>query len=274
LSFTGDWAILDWHFHQEDGFCGWIEGEGRLDDLVALRQEILDQDYRSLYLAWLKAVTGDGSQAEVDTTQMEPPIPAGLQTPSAAQEAFIELFEIDPHLVTVSATLSPDLKVNPEQSLETAIAQLSRADCDQFLVEILRGERNLSNKLKRKLLEIVPTNSVVGQPQRTVEMLLQAAEQEAEEWAEKEKERAYKQKIKELKAFAPKEAATWSEIERLLTVPQAKNYDQVVKLLLQLQDLAHYQKRLLDFRGKVQTISQDYSNRSGLIRRLREAKLL
>ena len=40
LSFSGDWAILDWQFGDEEGF-GWIEGEGTLSELVGLRQEIL-----------------------------------------------------------------------------------------------------------------------------------------------------------------------------------------------------------------------------------------
>ena len=33
----------------------WTEGEGWLDDLIALREELIQGDFRVLYLAWLKA---------------------------------------------------------------------------------------------------------------------------------------------------------------------------------------------------------------------------
>ena len=55
ISETNNHLILDICFYDEDGF-GWIEGGGELAQVIDLRNDILQQDYRSLYLAWLKAI--------------------------------------------------------------------------------------------------------------------------------------------------------------------------------------------------------------------------
>src|SRR5207248_2972719 len=53
LEETEQHAILDIKFHEEGG-GGWVEGEGLLDSMVSLREDILGGDRRALYLAWLK----------------------------------------------------------------------------------------------------------------------------------------------------------------------------------------------------------------------------
>jgi hypothetical protein len=50
------YILLEMHFHEE-GVVFWVEGEGRLSLLIKLRDNILRQDFRVLYLAWLKAVS-------------------------------------------------------------------------------------------------------------------------------------------------------------------------------------------------------------------------
>ena len=52
ISFTtvGEHVLLDISFHEEEG-SGWIEGEGWLDALLPLRDDILRGDCRALYLS-------------------------------------------------------------------------------------------------------------------------------------------------------------------------------------------------------------------------------
>ena len=47
---VGDYLILDISLDEEEG-GGWIEGEGWLSSLSRLRDDILEGDYRALYLA-------------------------------------------------------------------------------------------------------------------------------------------------------------------------------------------------------------------------------
>lgn len=50
----------------------WDEGEGWMDALLPIRDELLRGDFRALYLGWLRAVQDDG----VDSDQLEPPVAA------------------------------------------------------------------------------------------------------------------------------------------------------------------------------------------------------
>lgn len=50
----GDYQVLDLDFNPEDG-DGWMEAEAGLSHFISLRADLLEGDYRLLYLAWLKA---------------------------------------------------------------------------------------------------------------------------------------------------------------------------------------------------------------------------
>ena len=60
---TGDYQVLDLDFNPEDG-GNWMEAGAGLSHFIRLRADILDGDYRLLYLAWLKAVTFYGAPDE------------------------------------------------------------------------------------------------------------------------------------------------------------------------------------------------------------------
>ena len=55
LSTEGEFAILNVEFHPEDSYQ-WVEDEGWLPARLSLRDDILQGDYRMLYLAWLRAM--------------------------------------------------------------------------------------------------------------------------------------------------------------------------------------------------------------------------
>lgn len=81
-----------------------------------LRDDILQDDYRALYLAWLKAMSLEGGYYDEDEDDLEnffndpePPLPAGLKQLTPSLKAFVDFFEIDPFLVSAAAELSPSL---------------------------------------------------------------------------------------------------------------------------------------------------------------------
>ena len=51
-----EYIIVDMSFNQEGG-SNWLETEGVLDGLLAIRKQILDGDYRALYLGWLHFIS-------------------------------------------------------------------------------------------------------------------------------------------------------------------------------------------------------------------------
>ena len=272
LSFREDWAILDWQFGKEEGF-GWIEEESILSELVGLRQEILQQDYRGLYLAWLKAITLSEEYAEIDPTQLEPPVPPGLHELSAAQKAFMEIFEVDEHLLAVASAASGQPTTISDAMLQEAISQLSRSECEAFLLRLAKGETNLSAKFKQKLCQLIPNSPVSNQPRRTIQQLLEAASEEEKKAEKRQQQEVEAKRIEELQALAKREAQVWQQVESLIQKAQSKPYDEAVQLLVKLRDLAEYQNRLPLFQERLNQIYEQYSNCSGLKRRLQEVGL-
>ncbi|GCE62318.1 hypothetical protein [Microcystis aeruginosa] len=273
LSFAGDWAILDWEFSQEEGFNDWIEGEGILSELIGLRQEILQQDYRGLYLAWLKAIDLSEGYIDIDKTQLEPPLPPGLGQLSAAQKAFTEIFELDENLLNVTCASSGKLTTISEQTWQQAISQLSASEREDFLLRLAKGEHNLSAKFKQKLSQLIPNSPASNQPRRTIQELLEAAAEEGKKAEKRRQQEAEAKRIEELQTLAKREAQVWQQVESLIQKAQSKSYDEAVKLLVKLRDLAEYQNRLPVFQERLNRIYEQYSNRSGLKRRLQEVGL-
>jgi hypothetical protein len=234
-----------------------------------LREDILQQDYRVLYLAWLKAVPYEGFADYV----YEPPVPPGLGQLSPSLRDFVELFEVDEHLVQVAAKASGNQQTLSSEQLQQAIPKLSREECNDFLARLVEGEANLSIKLNRRLRELAGTPQPVGEPQRTVGQLFAAAEEEREREERRKAEEARAERIKELEALAQREARAWQEVEALIQKSQPKGYDQAVQLLGKLQELAVYQGRVAAFQARLNQIYQQYSRRSSLIARLSKADL-
>jgi hypothetical protein len=73
-----------------------------LGAVTALRAELMRGDLRPAYLAWLVTVQSE----DIDEDAAEPPVPAGLASPTAAQTAMIELLRIDVDLVAAAASSS------------------------------------------------------------------------------------------------------------------------------------------------------------------------
>jgi hypothetical protein len=101
FSTEGGHVILNIEFHDEEA-GGWAEGEGWLPAMLGLRDDILQGDYRALYLAWLKVLEVE----DVLEPVLEPPMPPKLGPLSPALHRFVEFFEIDEALIQVAAEAS------------------------------------------------------------------------------------------------------------------------------------------------------------------------
>jgi hypothetical protein len=285
LEFSGGWAILNWKFYNEDGF-GWIEEDQNiLADLARLRQEILQQDYRGLYLAWLKTLTSSGDDVgEIDPSELEPPVPPGLAQLSAAQTAFVNTFELPENLLLAAAETSTEPTVISDKSLQQSIEQLSRQECEAYLLRLLQGESNLDVKLKQQLSKSIEITPVTIQPRRSIEQIFQAEsgaadlvrrrQQAAADLEQlKQQEAAKVKRQQDLKTLAPRESQAWDEVDMLINKATAKTYDLAVALLDQLRDLAAERNNFIDFQRRLDRIYENYSRRAVLIKRLQKVGL-
>ncbi len=265
---TSEHILLDIHFEEEDG-SSWIEGEGHLAPLVKLRDDLLEQDHRLLYLAWLKAI----SLGEVEESEIEPPVPPGLNSLSAGLRAFVDLVEIDPHWVAVAAKASTDRQILPEEDLVRAIGQLSRDEIEDYLQRLLRGEPQLALVLRKHLHQFVGVPESVSTGQRTAGELREGAEEESSRQRAEQARKAERKRLAELQALAQREDAAWQDIEILLQKYTAQNYDQAVQLISKLHEVAALKHNEAAFQTRLNSIYEHYRTRHSLLERLRSAGL-
>jgi hypothetical protein len=118
---------------------------------------------------------------------------------------------------------------------------------------------------------------------RTVGQLLQAAEAYATERERIEAEKRAKDKArrereaaiareKHLQSLVGRETELWAEIDELVATRQPKNYDQAVKLLVDLRDLDARDSGS-EFRLRIEALRQAQARKPSLIARLRKAGL-
>ncbi len=267
---VGDCLILDISLDEEGG-GEWIEGEGWLSSLSRLRDDLLQGDYRALYLAWLRAAELQGAE----DAELEPPVPPGLSALSPSLTSFVELFDLDEYLIQAAAAASRPRPQTPAISPEEAIARLSPAERDAFLVRLARGEAHLSLALNRRLQELTGVAPpAAGAPRRTWGELQATADRLRREANRRAAQAAEAKRIADLQAFAPREAEAWRDVMSLIEEKKPTSYDKAIALLIKLRDLAHYQGRQADFQTRVTDLQARYANRPALRDRLQRARLV
>jgi hypothetical protein len=272
LDLKGNYYILEFSLDDDEPDYEWLEGEGMLGKLTPIREQIMQGDYRALYLSWLKAVSIE--VPEEDNPETEPPIPAGLGKLNSSHQAFIEFFELDEYLVRAAAKASPPLQPASVAPLEKALTQLSREECENFLRQVLNNEPQARMALQKRLEQLAGTKPAsTGQGQRQAGNLFKEAERLEREALRQKKAAAERKRIQELLDLAEREEATWRWVESLIGQKQAKPYDEATKLLADLRDLAIYQNRLPQFQERFLVIKEKYSNRPTLMGRFSRAGL-
>ena len=271
LTEQGEYVVLNIEWNEEEPEWGWVEGSGWLPRLMSLRDEILRADYRLLYLVWLNAIT---LEPEVLDTVEEPPVPPGLGQLSSGLKTFIELFELDDHLITAAAKASGNPATISDAQLRQAIEQLSPEAQAAWLLRLAQGqEPQLSIAFKRELLKLLDQPQPDQPARRTVGELRTAAERIRKEIGAKRAAQARANHLKKMEVLAAREGELWQEVIDLIKQKKGNSYDQAVSHLHDLRDLAQYQGEEATFQARLNKIYLEYRSLSALLRRLRNAKL-
>jgi len=274
-SIVNDHVVIDIHFNSDGGY-GWIEGDGILSELLALRNDILQGDYRTLYIAWLGSLTQDNAD-DIDD-QLEPPIPPGLKQISPHLKQLIEFLEIDADLIEAASTESIE-KLNCNLEIKQWLPKLTTTERDKFLLQLLNGEPNVDKQLNKRLRQLADADTnfkknILENGQRTASQLLAAAEKLDIEKKAKKQRAKEEARIANLNALAPQETQLWVEVFQQINTKTTKGYEQAVKLLSDLKNLAHHLGTTDQFIAKVTKIQQDYSRYSALKTRMIDQKII
>jgi len=271
---SGKVQILEFNVDEEEGFEDWMDTRGVLSTLSRLRDDILQGDFRALYLAWLKAMSMESDDNEEDeddpeslSSDPEPPLPAGLRQLTPPLKELIDFFEIDDHLVAAAAQRSPDLSPASQVDYARLIRRLSRPECDDFLLKFANNENGTTAALRKNLLGFEKVEpAALNQPRTFGELLKAAGELEmAEKRRQAEKRR--KAHVAEMQNLAKRETQTWQEIETLLQGRTTKAYNEATALLEKLQQLAEFQDTQVLFQQQIHSLAERFKGRTSLIAR-------
>jgi hypothetical protein len=271
LDIVNGYVVLDIDFYDENS-CAWIEDNNWLSLFLPLRHDLMHQDYRLLYLAWLKAITlepADESEEEYN----HPPVPPGLKHLSQPLSDFVELFGIDEFLVRVAAKFSPECEEIAKTALQDALSKLTQDECRDFLLRMALNEPNLSVHLNWRLEEFTKKDS--GDPMEKADRLpvlalLDQADRERELEAEKQKALEETKRKQELEKLSKQEPQLWKEVDTLIAKKQIKAYDEAINILVDLKKLAEYQGTVSRFQEKINQLHQTHTRLPGLKWRMNE----
>lgn len=274
LQTIGNYLILDISYNDEVG-GGWVEGEGWLPHLLPIRDELLQNDFRILYLAWLKIASGRYMyDLESDEDLPEPPIPHGLNQLTSAHQTFINFFEIDRDLIAAAAQLS---KPKEQQSVDYQqyLTHLSAEEMRTYLARLLSGEKYLGTSLMKHLQKYTTESTLmVHTPSsRGIGMLMDEAKLMEQTRIAEEKRQAEIKLRNHLKNIAPKEQQLWQQVLELIAEKSTRTYDEAVAILRDLRALAEAEMRLDEFKEKLAGIRDQHPTLRALHRRLYEAGL-
>ncbi len=268
---SGNRYIIWWERNEEGGW-GWTEGEGLMDPLLAVREELMRGDYRALFLGWLADFDLDAWQDARDGTAVMPPIPAGLDQLSPALAALTEQFPVDRDALAVAAGLSQAGK-SERIPIATALESLSISEMRALLARVAEGGGpGVMAELNR--LTYPRVQIPAGQTMRCRDFAAKAiAAREVRLKREADAAAAKRQREAELRrqhlaSILQRADTLWAGLDALMDQRIASAYDQAAAQLQELRDAyaqagdsAGFQKRLREFRLR-------YPNRPAMLRRI------
>lgn len=266
-----------------DGGDDGVECEGHLSSLLGLRTELARGDRRPLYLGWLLRV----QSGALDEDDVEPPVPPGLGQLTPAQESLAEFLRIDPDLIHIAAEFSQPMNDQPidRRAVRAWVGTLSSREKDTVLTDSMVDAdlAPIAQLLKRFLEERVPTHTIRSPGRRTVGQLLEAAEAFTSERRRIETERRAREQVRRerraavaretyLDSLVGHEQERWAVVARLVATKQPRKYDEAVRILADLRDLAARENGG-DFGPRVAALRRAHAKKSTFVARLRKAGL-
>lgn len=274
-------VVVDIDESLEEGYDGWVEGEGILSSLTPIWTDILRGNYAGLYAVWVhfaaiyQEIMAENGDEDDDSIELfEPPVPAGLAKPSAALTALMDFWDISDSLLEAAAqesTADPEI---PIETLEQVIDRLSSKEKNEFLTRLLHQEPLLHTELLKRLHALAGTSPVqANATRRSIVALRQAESVVAAERIEREARAAAEKRRLELESMKKNEKAVWNTVYANLQSKSSAGYKKAVESLKDLRDLADYCKERAAFDRKLSDIRDTFGGSKAFVSKLKEAGL-
>lgn len=253
--------------------CEWTEGEGGIDQLVAIREELMRGDYRALFLGWLADFDPDEWRDPKDSGVLIPPIPAGLDDLSPALHALIEQFPVDQDVLAVAAGQSqataPDrlliaqvLANIPVSEMRAWLERVAAGDGSRVMAEL-----NRLTYPRRAETAAGPGMSCRDLAARAFAVREARIQREAKAAAEKRKcEEAARKR--HLASVMQRADSIWASLDDLMDEKTASSYDQAAAQLQELRDAHAQAGDDARFKAMLAAFRERYARRVAMMRRV------
>lgn len=267
-----DYDILDIHFSEMEGPDEWIEHE--LSSLIAIRDELMQGDLRSLYIVWL---AGQHMMAnEDDDNEVEaPPVPPAFGKLTEAQWALAVLLQLAEELLVAAAQHSSKVASTPVDDFAAWIELLPQNRQKDYLIRLARNEPGLSRLLIKDLRELGLGKTKVARPagERVPYSTLFAESRTIH--AQRERERLKQERAareRHLQDIHAHQDTYWRQVDIATGRGTGVGYDEALRLLIELRDAADQFKETQEFQNRFSAWIRAYLRRPALIKRLEDHK--
>ncbi len=267
----GDRLIVWWDYNEDGGWSS-TSGEGLIEELMGIREELMRGDYRALFLGWLADFHPDEWQDSRDAEVIMPPIPSGLDQLSPALAELIKHFPVDTDALSVAATMS-QASMQERVPMKAILEKLSEPEMRALLARVAEGGgQGVMAELNR--LASPPAKTSPGQTISCIDFASKAIKARKERLkkeaaAETAKRQREAERLKQhLASIFERAGSIWPEFDPLMAQKISSAYDEVANRLQELRDayaqaanIGVFQQKLVEFRTR-------YSNRPAMLRRI------
>lgn len=283
-----DYDILDIHFDEWEALDEWVEYD--LGSMIGVREELMEGDLRPLYIAWLACQStleggyydeeeysgeeeDEDEEGEDDELRGVMPVPPGLGELTAAQQALAELLRLPEELLLAAAQYSSSIKPSANDDFVAWIELLPQERRKDYLVRLVHNEPGLSRKLVKELRQLGrgETNETLPEGKRVTYATLLAESKGIKARRERERREQERQaRLRHLQDLHEHLDTYWRQVEKEASRGNASGYDEAVRLLVDLRDVANHFKETQQFQARFRTWVQSHTRRPALLRRLHE----
>ena len=267
-----DYDTLDIHFGEIEAPDEWVEYE--LGALMPIRDELMEDDLRALYIVWLAAQRLMGSYDEAEDYDIDaPPIPPGLATLTSAQQALTELLQLPQELIVAAAKHSAPATPAPNDDFTAWVESLPPERRKQYLVRLARNEPGLSRLLVTELRALRPDQRDAGSAsgERVTYATLLTESKDIKEQLERERrEEQQRQRQRHLQQIHDHQDDYWQRITAAVERGSGVGYDEATKLLMELREVAGRFVEGAQFQERFRDWVQPHLRRPAFVKRLQD----
>jgi hypothetical protein len=266
--------ILDIHFGEMQSPGLWVEYE--LGSLIPIREELLEGDLRALYIAWIASQQmiwgSDEDEIEDEEESNAPPVPAGLEELTTAQEALMELLQMSEELVVAAARYSGDLAPsNKGDDFATWATLLAPERRDEYLLRLARNEPGLSRQLVKELRALGKDKSKAA-PSTAEHVsyikLLKESKAIEKQLAHEKHEQEQLAHHRHLQDIYNHQEDYWRKADLAAARATSVGYEEAVQLLTELREVANNFNEAQKFEERFHNWTLNHLRRPSLLKRL------